>query len=157
MSLIIAYFPKTEKRVYNINSIYDFTTGNLKWTSQKGENLTGDVFNNLLKSSILELKLADGQQIPTDKLRTEFEHFYIDNTSDMFSNIRHYEIVYNTETNSAIFTIMPKTVHANATYRIKDIINSRGGRPRHRSIFRQRRLKRTDAKSRRATHRHRRV
>ena len=151
---ILAYFPK-EKRVYNINRILDLNTGIVKWESQKGPTLTGDKFNNVLTSSILELKLANDQKLPESGIQTEFEHFYLDVTSQMFKDPRNYSIVYDTDTNSATFTIMPTT----GKYNIFGIPvdskggNGRGGRPRRRSTFRQRRLKRTAAKSRRATRR----
>jgi hypothetical protein len=151
---IQAYFPP-EKRVYNINLILDLKTGNVKWESQKGPNLTGDEFNNVLTSSVLELKLANGQKISNSKIQTEFEHFYLDVTSQMFKDQRNYSIFYDTDTNSATFTIMPQTGHYNI-YGIPDDSkggNGRGGRPRRRSTFRQRRLKRPAAKSRRATRR----
>ena len=153
---IQAYFPP-EKRVYNINLILDLQTGKYKWESQKGPNLTGDEFNNVLRSSILELKLANGQKIPESGIRTEFEHFYLDVTSQMFKDQRNYSIFYDTDTNSATFTIMPRTGHYNIYGIPVDSKggNGRGGRSRRRSTFRQRRLKRTAAKSRRATRRRR--
>jgi hypothetical protein len=154
---IQAYFPP-EKRVYNINLIFDLQTRNVKWESQKGPKLTGDEFNNVLKSSILELKLANGQNIPNSKISTEFEHFYLDFTSQMFKDQSNYSIVYNTDTNSATFTIMPQSGKS-GNYNIYGFPvdsksgNGRGGRPRRCSTFRQRRLKRPAAKSRRATRR----
>jgi len=155
---IQAYFPR-ETRVYNINRIFDFKTGSVKWESQKGPNLTEDKFNNVLTSSILELKLANGQTIPESRIQTEFKHFYLDVTSQMFKDPRNYSIVYDTDTNSATFTIMPKTGNYNIFGMpvVSNGGNGRGGRPRRRSTFRQRRLKRTTSKSRRATRRTRRV
>lgn len=151
---IQAYFPP-EKRVYNINLIFDLQTRNVKWESQKGPKLTGDEFNNVLKSSILELKLANSQNIPNSKISTEFEHFYLDVTSQMFKDQSNYSIVYNTDTNSATFTIMPQSGKYNIYGFPVDSKsgNGRGGRPRRCSTFRQRRLKRPAAKSRRATRR----
>jgi hypothetical protein len=157
---IQASFPQ-EKRVYNINLILDLQTRNVKWESQKGPKLTGDEFNNLLKSSILELKLANGQIIPNSKISTEFKDFFLDVTSQMFNNVRNYSIVYNTDTNSATFTIMPQSGRYYNIYGIPGDSkggNGRGGRSRRRSTFRQRILKLTAVKSRRATRRtHRRV
>lgn len=154
---IQASFPP-EKRVYNINLILDLQTRNVKWESQQGPNLTLDQFDNVLTSSILELKLANGQKIPNSKIVTEFEHFYLDVTSQMFNDQRNYSIFYDTDTNSATFTIMPRTGNYNIYGYPVDSKggNGRGGRPRRRSTFRQRRLKRTAAKSRRATRRTRR-
>jgi len=157
---ILASFPK-EKRLYNINCIYDLNTIKVKWESKKGLKLTIDEFNDKLNSSILELKLADNQKIPESKFRREFEHFFLHTKSQMFQDINNrnkYSIDYNIDENSATFTIM----QADGDYDIYGIpvaskVGNGGGRPRRRATFRQRRLKRAAAKSRRRTRRTRRV
>jgi hypothetical protein len=163
MSIIQAYFPRKEERKYNINRIYDLNTHKVKWESKKGSNLTSDEFDNIVFSSstsILELILADNQKIPESKILSEYEHFYLAVTSQMFKKKSNYSVVYNTDTNSATFTIMPQS----GIYDIYGMPvvskggNGRGGRPRRRSTFRQRKVKRTTSKSsRHATHRTRRV
>lgn len=153
-----AYFP-SENRVYNINRIFDVNSNEVKWESKQRRILTHVEFNNLLKSSILELQIDDPQKIPPVKNRGivfEYEHFYLNTTtSQMFDDIDNYSIKYDTSTNSATFTINKRDgkTKKHGVYNINPVkLNSgQGGRPRRRSTFRQRKLKRTAAKSRRAT------
>jgi len=169
MTSIQAFFPK-EERIYNINRIFDFEGRNVKWESKKGQNLTIDDFNNVLRSSILELELASGQEIPnvgtmgTMEIMKEYKHFLLRSDSKMFVDKNNYSIDYNTDENSATFTIMPNPEpdpkKPGKNYNIYGILDSskgkkpnRGGRPRSRATFRQQRVKRAAAKSRRRTRR----
>ena len=154
---IQARIPIKEK-VYNIKNIYDAWTNSpvsrVKWTSQKGNKLTEDQFNDLLQSSMLELELPPDQQIPTEIIQNEFNHFLINTDSTLFHKKENYTIEYNPAKNSATITIM--SINQGNSYSIEGFYRDNiliAGRPRHRSIFRQRRLKRTAAKSRCATRR----
>ena len=146
-----AYFPP-KNRVYNINRILDVNTYEDKWKSKTGIKLTQDDFVKLSSSSILELQI-DPQIIPSVRkygIVLEYNHFYLDaTTSQMFKDPGNYSIEYNKDTNSATFTINKR----DGMYNILPVNfkSGQGGRPRRRSTFRQRKLKRTAAKSRRAT------
>jgi len=165
MTSIRAFFPKIE-RIYNINRIFDFEGRNVIWESKKG---TKDRFDYILYSpSILELELASGQEIPNVGIMKEYKHFLLRSDSKMFFDTNNYSIDYNTDENSATFTIMPNPEpdpkKPGKDYDIYGILDSskgkkpnRGGRPRSRATFRQQRVKRAAAKSRRTTRRTRRV
>jgi hypothetical protein len=158
---IHAYFP-SEQTVYNINRIYEswYTNpnGKLKWSSKTENKLTEDDFFALLNGSMVELEVPPDQEIPTgERFPSQFKHFLVDTKSTLFTK-GNCEIEYKPDENSAIITIM--SINAGKKYgdihgvwddQNKLTVVQSSGRPRHRSIFRQRRLKRTAAKSRCAT------
>lgn len=158
MTTIQAYFPE-EERKYNINRIFDLNR-NVIWESKKG---TEDQFNYIYSPSpspspsIFELQLASGQKIPETRIIKEYEHFLLRSDSQMFKNTNNYRIDYNTYENSATFTIKPmpkpKKLEMPITYGIEGVYikPDGGGRHRSRATFRQQRVKRAAAKSRRAT------
>lgn len=167
MTTIQAYFPE-EQRIYNINRIFDLNR-KVIWKSKEG---TEGQFNYIYSSpSIFELQLASGQKIPETGIIKEYEHFLLRSDSQMFKNPNNYRIYYNTNENSATFTIMPtpkpmpkpKKLEMPITYGIEGVYikpdsfkgkkPDSGGRHRSRATFRQQRVKRAAAKSRRRTRR----